>query len=80
MKLAWSKVDRDIVYIGKKSSAVEKWDTRLPSDQGAVATVALNTGHTIMDFELNHTHNVIMTASGNKVTCYCGTYSSSFSH
>ena len=67
MKVTWSKVEKDIIFVGKKSSVVEKWDTRLSSDAGPVNTIQLNTGHTIMDYELNHIHNTIFTASGNKV-------------
>ena len=67
-KIAWSKVEPDVVFVGKKSGVVEKWDTRVNATAAPVASVALPGGENIMDFEQSSRHNVLIVASGKKVS------------
>ncbi len=66
-KVTWSTTDRDIIYVSKKSSVVERWDTRIDPTQGAVGVASASGGATIMDFEVTPGHNMLLTASGTKV-------------
>lgn len=67
-KLVWSTLDKDIVFIGKKSSSVEKWDLRQDPSAGAVASTKLpDVTLSVMDFEINPRLNLILAAAGSKV-------------
>lgn len=67
-KISWSTVERDTVFLGKKTSTLEKWDLRQDPSAGAVAVSVLpNSTHTVMDFEVTARHNVVLAASGNRV-------------
>lgn len=50
-KVAWCTTDKDIIYIGKKSGVIEKWDMRQDNSAGSAANVVLGTAATVMDFE-----------------------------
>lgn len=65
-KVAWSVAEPDLVFVGKKSGVLEKWDTRIGTT-APVASISIPGGETIMDFEQNAGHNVVMVASGKKV-------------
>jgi WD40 repeat protein len=67
-KIAWSLVEPDVVFVGKKSGVVEKWDTRVNTTTAPVASVSISGGENIMDFEQSVAHNVLMVASGKKVS------------
>eukprot|EP01034_Spumella_vulgaris_P022750 gene22750-28908_t len=69
-KLCWSTTEDNIVLIGKKSGTVEKWDTRSNTVLAPVQKAAVSGGETVIDFEVNTTHGVIMVASGKKVCSY----------
>lgn len=59
-----------MVFVGKKSGVIEKWDTRVGvGANGAVATVSVPGGENIMDFEQSERHNIMMVAAGKKVRC-----------
>ena len=66
-KIGWSKVEPDVVIVGKKSGVVEKWDTRVNSTTTPVASVSVPGGENIMDFEQSSNHNVLIVACGKKV-------------
>lgn len=82
-KIAWSLVEPDVVFVGKKSGVVEKWDTRVNSTTAPVASVTIPGGENIMDFEQSTNHNILMVASGKKVhyirICSCTTSTSTTS-
>lgn len=65
-KLCWSTTEEGVVIIGKKSGDVEKWDTR-SGEMKPVQSASVPGGDTVMDFELNNNHGIIMVASGKKV-------------
>lgn len=69
-KIAWSLVEPDVVFVGKKSGVVEKWDTRVNSTTAPVSSVTIPGGENIMDFEQSTSHNILMVASGKKVCSY----------
>jgi serine-threonine kinase receptor-associated protein len=67
-KISWSTIDRDIVFVGKKSSALEKWDVRQDPAAGPVVTTILPCDtQPVMDFDVRPEHNVILVAAGNRV-------------
>lgn len=70
-KIAWSTIDKDIVFIGKKSSSVEKWDLRQDPSAGPAAAAKLpDVVLPVMDFELNPKHNIVLAAAGTKVVSF----------
>lgn len=66
-KVSWSLLDKDLVLVGKKASTIEKWDHRMDASAGPVQSTKLSSNATVMDFEENKTHNILLTASGTKV-------------
>lgn len=74
-KIAWVTSEPGMVLVGKKSGVIEKWDTR-GHNKEAVCSALVPGGETVMDFEINTTHNVIMVASGKKVSDSYPTYTS----
>lgn len=67
-KIAWSTVDKDIIFVGKKASVLEKWDVRQDPAAGAVVSTKLpDVTQPVMDFDVRPEHNVILVAAGNRV-------------
>lgn len=70
-KIAWSKAEPDVVFVGKKSGVMEKWDTRVNTATAPVASVTVPGGENIMDFEQSSRHNILIVANGKKVRYTC---------
>ena len=66
-KVCWSREDKDIIFVGKKSGVVEKWDTRVGNMSAPIASVTADGGDVVMDFELSPAHDTMLVASGKKV-------------
>lgn len=69
-KIAWSTVDKEVLYVGRKNSSLEAWDLRQPPSAGAAATSGTlpdSANCIVMDFEANANHNLILAAAGTKV-------------
>lgn len=66
-KIGWSKAEPDVVFVGKKSGVLEKWDTRVNTATTPVASVTVPGGENIMDFEQSSRHNILIVANGKKV-------------
>jgi serine-threonine kinase receptor-associated protein len=69
-KIGWSKVEQGIAFVGKKNGTIEKWDTRVDSSSGPVASITIAGGESIMDFEQSVGLNVLIAACGKKVCTY----------
>mmetsp|Transcript_21858 Transcript_21858/g.36573 ORF Transcript_21858/g.36573 Transcript_21858/m.36573 type:complete len:286 (+) Transcript_21858:120-977(+) len=70
-KLGWSYKEPNIVFVGKKTGVVEKWDTRLAAASAKpVASIRMDGGESIIDFEQSDQHNVFIVASGKKVCTF----------
>lgn len=66
-KLNWKSSDSSLLVIGKRSGVIETWDTRESSTTPA-QSVALSSGQVVMDMELHPDKNLLIAASGKKVT------------
>lgn len=56
-----------MMFVAKKSGAVEKYDTRAGDLSKPVAALSVPGGGVVMDFELSNTHDKLLVAAGTKV-------------
>lgn len=70
VKICWSRTEKDIITIGKRSGVLEKWDLRVNSSTTPVTTICVPGGDTIMDFEISSNHGVVTVGSGRKLCTY----------
>jgi hypothetical protein len=62
-----------VLLVGKRSGAIEKWDTRTASPLPALSASGGGSplsGDNIMDLEVNYRHGVFLVATGTKVCSY----------
>lgn len=68
MKIQYSLTDKNTIIVGKKSSEVEQYDTRINPSEGPVLRSKVSSGDcVIMDFECSNNHDILLAASGTKV-------------
>jgi serine-threonine kinase receptor-associated protein len=85
MKVTWAPNEKDILLVCKKNGSIEKWDLRVNNNsesegetgQQPVQSVNLGTNVSVMDMEVTSKRNIILTASGTKVSSFLFIFSHS---
>jgi serine-threonine kinase receptor-associated protein len=66
-KISWVDMNNmSLLMVGKRSGKVQLWDTRCP--ENAVTSRQLTSTETVMDMEINPTHNCILVACDRTVS------------
>jgi hypothetical protein len=67
IKVAWSRRDAPLAYVGTKAGFIQMFDSRAPRPLVAAAALSSSGGAFVADMELSEAHNKICAACENKV-------------